>query len=306
MWPPRGRQVPNGAAIADSRWGFGVAPARRRPALGPPRPGGSGPRSAAEQQVRGALARGLARPRPPPPGSTRRHRGRIRPLPPAVADCPARVTDRLPSGRACPSQPRRTRGRSGSAGTGAPWHPPLPPGGRPPPRVLAVVCGSSPEDERAGRVRSHRGVLPSSPSRGRQDSPAACSRCLVPGCSAAADGRLGASGPRSVGTARCSALQRPTGGVGFGSRGTAVPDQHGGSGCVCAEHGSDTLLRAGHVSDCPGYVRLELCGRRRALPRVGRSLSVLALCFSSVSRVKTSWVGKFLEEKIALEVLRVG
>lgn len=35
-------------------------------------------------------------------------------------------------------------------------------------------------------------------------------------------------------------------------------------------------------------------------------VSELALCFSSVSRGKTSWVGRFPEEKIAVEVLRVG
>lgn len=40
--------------------------------------------------------------------------------------------------------------------------------------------------------------------------------------------------------------------------------------------------------------------------KVGRGLSELALFFSSVSRVKTSWVGRFLEGKIAVEVLRVG
>lgn len=75
---------------------------------------------------------------------------------------------------------------------------------------------------------------------------------------------------------------------------------------MCVVHESVTLFRAGDVSGCPGNVRFELCGRRRAPPRVGRGLSELALFFSSVSRVKTSWVGRFLEGKIAVEVLRVG
>lgn len=73
---------------------------------------------------------------------------------------------------------------------------------------------------------------------------------------------------------------------------------------MCVVHGSVTLLfRAGGVSDRLGYVRFE--PRRRAPPRVGRGLSELSLSLSSVSRVKTSWVGRFLEGKIAVEVLRV-
>lgn len=37
---------------------------------------------------------------------------------------------------------------------------------------------------------------------------------------------------------------------------------------------------------------------------MGGSVSELALSFRTVSRIKTSWVGRFLEGKIALEVLR--
>lgn len=73
---------------------------------------------------------------------------------------------------------------------------------------------------------------------------------------------------------------------------------------MCVVHGSVTLFRAGDVSGRLGYVRFE--PRRRAPPRVGRGLSELPLSLSSVSRVKASWVGRFLEGKIAVEVLRVG
>lgn len=192
-------------------------------------------------------------PRPPPPGP---------PGPSRPRASPARPGYPVPSRRVPRSCCR-----------------PATPGPRFPPRVLAVVC-DSPEDGRAGRVRSHRGVLPGSQSRGSAAGRAGQdSRCLqsVP-CPRAAVGIVpGVPGGRRAagGTLRSPFPGAAPGAVSPVGSGFPLPRDCGARPArtvraVCAVHGPVPLFRAGHGSGCPGCVRLPAVCSEGGTAKAGR------------------------------------